>query len=357
MREEFEQQLHQYNDTLRELLDPENTEDDARQIEAELRREVKAAARDSLTAPETQRKIVALQKEKLAVMDRLHEEFRHIEHPDEQRETPAMARPVSAEGENLSMEADNGRLVSITAGELLTDGEWGVTYATDASVPYDLRKRYAVESARQELRQLLDEQIILGEGESSATHAFKRETYQRIHERREAGDMPAGIIAEKMVRNYLKKLSIDSGVDFEILDSDVYQDVEQKIDFIIRRRAHHRGVRVDMGTQCGVQMTTATSEALLAHKQHQVERSKHRLRSADAVDDIVLVSIPLKDAAGIYARWRTQKAPGGPDKLWDDTTREAIFRGVLAGVFPAEEIEEAWVTICAHKEEPLAQAA
>ena len=52
----------------------------------------------------------------------------------------------------------------------------------------------------------------------------------------EFGSEQQGIIAEKMVKNFLKKLSMDTDADFEIIDADVYQDVEQKVDFIIHRK-------------------------------------------------------------------------------------------------------------------------
>ena len=345
MKEQFEEQLHRYNSVLEDLLDPENTSDDQARLEAELRREVKRASHDAQTTPDLERRIVELQRRKREVMNRLHEELRLIDDPDAEPSVPEGSHPVSLEDRGLMVEGKNRKLAAITHGELLTDMEWGIVYAPDASVLRDLRKRHAVETARAELRMLLDEQIILEESGSEATHFRKREAYQHIRERRERGDLPAGIIAEKMVRNFLKKLSIDTGVDFSVVDADVYQDVEKKIDFIIRRRSHHRGVRVEAdehAERVGVQMTTSSSPDLLAHKHQQVERSRQHLLSVDEVDDIVLVSVPLKNAAGLYEEWKNKKTPGGPDKLWDDATRETIFREVLAGVFKPEEIEDEW---------------
>lgn len=345
MREQLEEQLRHYNETLELLLDPETTDGDRLRLEAVLKREVKHAAAEAQTTPEIERQIVDLQKQKRAILEQLHEDLKLIDDPEAEPAVPDGARPVSSEDGTLMAEATNGRLSPLTHGELLTDMEWGVQYVPDRSVPRELRKRYAIEKARAELRGLLDEQIILEEGGSEETHFRKREAYQHIRERRERGDLPAGIIAEKMVRNFLKKLSIDTGVDFTVVDADVYQDVEKKIDFIIRRRSHHRGVRVEAdehAERVGVQMTTSTSPDLLAHKQGQVERSKHHLKSADEVDDIVLVSVPLQNITERYARWNEMKSSGGPDKLWDIETREAIFREVLAGVFKPDEIEAEW---------------
>ncbi len=119
-----------------------------------------------------------------------------------------------------------------------------------------------------------------------------------------------------MVKTFLKKVAIDTGVDVEVLDADVYQDVEQKIDFIIRRRAHRRLAHVEETHRedIGVQFTTRTDAEMFKHKGAQL--SKARERADSEVEDIVLVSVPFRDATAVYRTWEKTKSLGGPDHLW-----------------------------------------
>jgi len=137
-----------------------------------------------------------------------------------------------------------------------------------------------VEMARKQLRRLLDEQIIADESTSRKTHEWKQEAYKARG--RELDETHGGLIAEKMVRNMLKKLSIDFGADFVIEDSNIYYDVEKKIDFIIHRRSRRRGVNVKASKafrDIGVQFTTNASEKNQDRKQTQIDRVKSQFGS------------------------------------------------------------------------------
>lgn len=141
------------------------------------------------------------------------------------------------------------------------------------------------------------------------------------------------------MKGFLKKLSIDTDADFEIVDADVYQDVENKIDFIIHRksRPHVRGANVvesDTKSDIGIQLTTALGK--VPEKERQIKRSKKNLKE---VDDLVLVVLPAYDASLLYKKWKENKAPGGPEKRWSKSTQERIFRGVMDSIFTQEEID------------------
>jgi hypothetical protein len=234
----------------------------------------------------------------------------------------------------------------ISVGEIMTDGDWGIEYYLDPeTIPRNIRKRYIIESAKNRIQSKLDEQIIIDEISNQKTDKFKRETYGRIKADAEKGYDPTGIIAEKMVKNFLKKLTYDSDVNFRLIEADVFQDVEQKVDFIIHRKKHTRGVGVDENDQSGdigIQFTTNPSQHKLRQKSQQIERAKSKLAEEDAVEDIVLVSIPLNQTRDIYRKWSLDKSGGGPDKLWTQDTKETIFKEVMKDFLAPKEIQEQW---------------
>jgi galactitol-specific phosphotransferase system IIB component len=229
----------------------------------------------------------------------------------------------------------------------MTDGEWGLTYRLDpATVPRETRKRYAIEEAKQDLQDYLDLQISLQESASSRTEAGKRPGYSEMFrlkkiEMEEGTILEGGHIAERLVRNILRKLSIDHGADFSITRVDAHQDMEHKIDFVIRRKQTERGVSVREDEHViGIQFTTDSRPGTITRKERQIAKAKTRLEPGDRIQDIVLVVIPLKHPKRLYEGWKAEGSlPGGPDALWLAETKRKILRGVLKGFVSDEDIE------------------
>lgn len=282
---------------------------------------------------EAQQEVFFLQAVKQNIMEELHRDIRNID-----KLKPAKgARRVEKHGGGYVVD---GQPVSL--GSIMTDGTWDIDYAFDpGSVPKAVRKKYLVEQARRELQGLLDRQIILDEMD----RGYNYPTYEAIKENAEKGAEKPGLIAEKMVENFLKKLTYDFDVDFEVETADVYQDVEQKLDFIIRRKSRRRGVEVVAGQ--GVQFTIDPTPDKHRSKQKQIDRAKRNFgRVGDyPVDDIVLVSVPMDDVKKVFDTWKRTQASGGPDELWESRTKERIFKGVMEGVLTQEEIDQQWEMI------------
>ncbi|MFH0853716.1 MAG: hypothetical protein V1853_04915 [bacterium] len=348
MREGFEQILHEYGDSAKKLMDETRPDDELRQVKSELKSHRKAVAFEEGTSKEAQIEIVALQKQKQKIMLRLQNQIKDLDDSEFRTEQESGSSLVTYENNELIVQGKNGQSEAISVGELMTDGDWGLDYSLDSeTVPRAVRKQFAVESAKRELRQLLDRQIILHESEREDTHVYKRETYQRIREDKEIGREHAGLIAEQMVRNYLKKLTFDAEVDFEIVETDVHQDVEQKLDFVVHiKKSHKRGVQVEAGAKenVGIQFTINTEQETQEKKKKQIEQAK-RYNQDEAVDDIILVTVPMKQVMRQYRNWSRSKDAGGPDKLWDNKTKKLIFNQVLKGVMDESDIQEQWVKI------------
>jgi len=190
---------------------------------------------------------------------------------------------------------------------------------------------------------------VLDETESKyTTETLKRIYANKIKEKTEGDYLPEGLIAESMVQNFFQKLTFDFDVNFQVIPADIHQDIHQKIDFIIRRKSYSRGVGVaeKEAGEIGVQFTTAESWQKIQYKERQLDRARKILREKGGeIDDYVLVSVPLKKTREIYQKWQKNKMPGGPDKLWDQSTKELIFKKVLEGILTKEEIEKQWEII------------
>jgi hypothetical protein len=337
MRTEFDQNLQQYGNMAKREMAGGKPGGDLGKLE-------EAFAEQRGNSVLTQEQVYKIQLQKQAIVEQVKKDLNQLRKSAKFEKVYPNGKPVSFS------ELTDGFVVSkseaITWGELLTDGDWDVAYNLDATVPVEKRRQYMVEMARKQLRRLLDEQIIADESSSRKTHEWKQEAYKARG--RELDETHGGLIAEKMVRNMLKKLSIDFGADFVIEDSNIYYDVEKKIDFIIHCRSRRRGVNVKASKtfrDIGVQFTTNASEKNQDRKQTQIDRVKSQFGSESPVDDVVLVAIPLSDIRETYLKWKASRKAGGPDKMWAREKKEKLVRGVLAGIIDEQEIRQACANI------------
>ncbi|MFH1711770.1 MAG: hypothetical protein ABH846_00840 [Patescibacteria group bacterium] len=365
MKRQFEARLHTYGDLAKDII---KGKDDVSEgmVDAVLAWLKQKGAEKGRTSEETQEQIFRIQIKKQEVMKKLKQDLKNLSDPEHREELREGARPVRYEDgvlfanrevqekyrKNVRGEDEKRRRKtfyrtntvedSVTVGELISDGEWGIDYQTDVSVPKIIRKQYLVRRARREIERYLDDQILLEEIESDPTS--REHTYREVKKGRSEGreEKYSGFLAEKMMQNFLIKLEEDLGAGFKIVAADVYQDVRQKIDFIIRRRKYNRGVSVEDDNRIGVQFTINTSPQKQEIKQRQIEKAKERL-DEEEVDDIVLVTIPLQQTKRYFAEWcDAGKPPGGPDKRWEPEVRQMMLRGVLQDFMEPEEIDALW---------------
>ena len=295
-----------------------------------------------------QKKVFELQKQKQEIIKRLEEERRQLNNPDYLPEKELGSRKVSYDGEQFLVKGENGQVTALTLGEIITDYEFGINYYLDSSVPRAIQKKYALEKARRQLHGLLEEQIIYddasrGKMEVGAPIIARRKvlTGKVEYQHQE------GFLAEIMVSNFLEKLSIDYDVDFKLVKADVYEDVFHKIDFFIKRKSHNRGVKVEEietentkkveAKNFGIQFTLRKRGLL--EKRKQISQMKEKIGNEIELDDIVLVSVPLDRLRDIYSQWNEANRPsGGPDKLWDKSTKHFIVERIFQNILSYEEI-------------------
>src|SRR3989338_11216754 len=274
-------------------------------------------ARRNVTDKETQEVILETQKYKQEIMTALHERFKAIERKEQQEVLKGQRLITMKEGKFVwNTETDKGE-IQVTLGELLTDQEWGVEYVLDVeTIPRQIQKRFAVEQAKFQLRELLNEQIILNETGRTDTPYYLHDIYNKLAQK--TSETQSGFLAERGVRNFLKKMVIDYGLPVEIIDADVFQDVMEKIDFSIRSNTGHRGVEVEPGSEhqkyLGFQFTTLDPksrepEAIerLEKKRKQITDVKKRFSVDLEVDDILLITVPSRVYKKAFRNWRSEE--------------------------------------------------
>jgi hypothetical protein len=292
-----------------------------------------------------QLKIFDLQKEKQNVMDWLKDELKKLDVKDNLVELRPGSRWVVYPNKDRQLVWRSGdKETVITLGDLIADLDWQVSYSLDPeTVPRDIRKQYLVATAKRRLKDLLDEQImrqeIASEQDDDKWLAYKNMLQDKDIEK-------PGIVAEKMLRNFMTKLAMNYGLDFNIVEADAFQDVEQKIDFVIEVPRHQRGVRVDKtggkNLAFGIQFTTDTSWEAHIRKNRQLGKARTKNRQEN-IDDMVLVEIDLqvvvKDALD---QWKKEQNPGGPDQNLPLKIKREIFFKLLKGIYSETEIQTMW---------------
>lgn len=352
MKFNFKENLKKYTDTIKqEKENGFNREGKIKSVD-ERNKAIEDISSRAHTTPEAEQQIYDIQKSKLEKLNKFKkflEKTRTESGFTHAAMNPELAKTVPTisfrDGQFVATSPD-GKHVSVSLAEIMTDNEWGLQYTFDNSVNiHDIRKYY-LEQLKSDLREKLDTQIIISETANTHSDTFKQNAYRAIGERMENGSEQGGVIAEKMVKNFLKKLTIETDADFEIIDADVHQDVEQKIDFIIHRKNNerNRGAKIEQSDTAtditfqdiGIQFTMNTNKT--EHKEKQINNAKKHLD--DNIDDIVLVTLPIEQASNLYKKWNQNPSSGGPEKSWDIHTQEQIFRGVMDRVLSQDEIDE-----------------
>lgn len=344
MRNQFENILHNYNSLAKERIGISDTEEKQNHQDVVTKKVIETASLEH-TRVSTQEKIFNIQVEKQRIFQKLKKRFHSIDigkyfrGESSQNDVPVF---FDQKLQELFYKDENGNQVLVTREEFLTDSEWGITYRPDvATFPVHLLKEFLLREAKAKLKTRLDEQIIADRSDSNDVHEFKKKAYQGVGENIKANNERSGVLAERMVENFLEQLSLAGIGDFTLIPADAEDDVERKVDFIIRRKNYNRGAQIKTA-EVGLQFTINDNKEKQALKLKQIDKAKLQLRSGgytEDLDDIVLVTMSGNEILGQYEEWKKTKAPGGPTKLWSREFKEKFFRQIMQGLMNPEEVE------------------
>ena len=279
------------------------------------------------------------QEEKRMIMDELRMKLKMI---DEGKAvsgfTPGEKRDVLDWNEELncgSVTLADGEVVPATAGELLTDGVFGVSYRLGENVPRNIKKEYVVTEAKRYLMEVVGNQI-------------EHKKYSSEVRRAEWKKPDEGFMAEKFVETYFEQLNKDFSLPIEMEEVDREEDTKHKIDFILHIPVYKNGEEFpdEKKKNIGVQFTISENASTIRNKKEEVLKAKKYTGYTVQLDDMILVQIPLKNCVEFYKKWQEEgMRPGGPTKLWSEEEKEMVFRGMLNGLVPENKINEIWEKI------------
>lgn len=164
--------------------------------------------------------------------------------------------------------------------------------------------------------------------------------YAKISERTGVESKQLGVMAEQIIIGVLEGMSIDRpDLGFDIIEANAFQDVNNKIDFIIATKHKNRGVGINKNEtsfeekSIGIQFTTNTSKG--EHKADQIAKAKGR---GVEVDDIVYVEMDKKILQEAISKWEKDgKSISGPWKFLSPEIRRQILSNLLGGLLDEEQ--------------------
>ena len=352
MKESFHQSLRQASKLHHERV---NAEDDKSTKEAiqKLLGLIERTASDTKSPQKTQFEVlVTLQGRKQAVMDQLHEQLKRLDNKED-LEVPANTIPVAYDEEDGAYQytGQDGNVRQLTLGTILSDIAWGNHYHFDENAPRADIKRYLLESAHHQIRDLLDEQIIMTESNSASTHHFKRQAYAAIAADTKSGEAErkSGLVAERIAEGLLSRIAIDNKVPFSIDWADAYEDVEHKADFFIHKEGHERQAKTDAGDITALDDSFTKEEDFAVqfsinrdaagHKEHQLKR----VAAEGATLDTILVIFSDVNVQRALQGWeQAGRPPGGPGEFLERHTKRKLFEALLNKMFSNDEILKMW---------------
>ncbi|MDB4984152.1 MAG: hypothetical protein JWM20_331 [Patescibacteria group bacterium] len=170
---------------------------------------------------------------------------------------------------------------------------------------------------------------------------MKSEAYRKIAERSGVESEQLGVKAEQIVMGALETIAIDRpDLGLSIASANAYQDVEEKIDFIISTKQKKRGIGIEKDEvsfdekHIGIQFTINTSKR--EHKEDQIKKAK--ARGMD-VDDILYVAIDMKILSLAISSWKKDgKSIKGPWSYLPESVRKAAIANLFDSVLTQDQV-------------------
>ncbi len=345
MRPKFQHTLETYHLIAKDLHKPGITPLEEERLRTVLGWHKEKAAESAGIPVDRQEKIFRLQDEKMLRMEQLHSQLQRISRGEPAFEHTPDARIILPDAHGIAWAHPDGTREHITIGEICADRLWDIPYVLDAHVPKTIQKRFAIEETKRALEKYLDVQIATEEGPRG--DKWHRMKYAALIKDRGA-PVNLGHLAERMINGFLLKITLDLPVLFCLEYADIYHDLEQKIDLIIRRTSYTRGVQIESSPDDkissgpshatrGVQLMTGKKAA---GKHRKLALSMERLREEkERIQEIILLKIGKRIAQDSLAHWEKDgRPPGGPDAYWTIEQKQKVLRELLKGMFTPEEI-------------------
>jgi len=302
-------------------------------------------------------KIDTIQKEKLALVEHMHELLQKVD-SGESISISENSRDIRNDNGSFYSIDDSGEKQVYTKGDLMVAGMNGFDISLDANIDSQTKKEFILRETRRALKALHNEQIIITELENKnvSPRDLCIQSYKEIEKTKNLlpyESKQSGILAETMIESFLTKLAIDNpSLPFRIEMGNVYDDVRRKIDFKLHiKNEYKRGVKIEtQKSDVAIQLTMDTGKT--AFKEDQIRKSQEYSKKLTKreFDDFVLVTVSIDEIKKSLEEWNSQgdlKSLAGPSDIWTEQTRKLVFIKILEKLPPHLEIEpaELWESI------------
>lgn len=178
--------------------------------------------------------------------------------------------------------------------------------------------------------------------ETAQKDALLSKAYSKIAERSELTSEQLGVRAEQLVIGKMEAIAIDHPeFGLSVSPANAFQDVGEKIDFVLSTQTKKRGVGVEEGDlseekHIGIQFTINTLKK--EHKTAQINSSKKR---GTEMDDILLVTIDMSLFEQAIKDWEQQKKPlCGPWNYLPENVQHQALNELLKSLLSDEQIKQ-----------------
>lgn len=241
-----------------------------------------------------------------------------------------------------------GKDTYASMGDIVSARRWGINIELqererESGQEKKLRKLIKEKRSESILHKHLNKELAERLSESTKHQdMLKSKAYEEIAKRTGIESKQLGVVAEQIVIGVLEGISIDrDDLGFSVIEANAYQDVNDKIDFIIASKHKKRGVGVNEKENLfeeksiGIQFTTNTSKG--EHKADQIAKSKER---GIEVDDIVYVEVDKKLLQNAISKWEHEgRSITGPWKFLSPEIRKQILTNLLGELLTDEQIK------------------
>lgn len=220
------------------------------------------------------------------------------------------------------------------------------TFEEGEDVPFDykqMRKLYHDARMKEEISKKISPVIAEIEARrNEKKDLFISKAYKEIQERFDNNrSEQVGTKAEHVVRSFLTRIAAElQDLKIEIHPANPYQDVNQKIDFIIEVTSKKRGVGVvedeNISHTLGIQFTVNSSK--IEHKKEQIEKAKNRITD---IDDIILVAMNQSIVSSALDGWqKSGHSFREPAEFLTSNSRTTLLRELFTNLLTPEDVEK-----------------
>ncbi len=287
------------------------------------------------TDENTTKEMLRIQEKKQTLMNTLHEKLKEIDRGGAVAFEKNVRTVSQNEDGHFFVYGKRGIKIPLTFGDVARASIWGTQLKLDENVARKKKKEFALMETKRRIGALYDKQLALwGAHVDINTNTGKDEAYEAILARQEKSfkEIPNGVLAEKIIASYFTKMNYDHPeLPFTFEVADVYEDVENKIDFIFTIKTHKRGMGVDVTDQREIGIQFTMNQKALERKQKQIANAKKS--NELKVDDLVLVAMPIAQIREALTKWqgagKNARLNTAPEDYLPQQTRKQIFMAIM----------------------------